>query len=262
MNYAFAGDRDISVVILKRLIESLGYPSILCLSGSDRQSHAKNLLDLVDGKSVLFTGKEFSSRESMHLLKRFDLDYFFFIHFPYFVPQQILVMPKKGCINLHPAYLPFNRGWNTPSWAILDNTVVGATLHFMTDEIDRGDIISQKTVPVESFDTAHTLYKKLKACEVVVFEQALPAIKQGDLPRKKQSHFTGSEKKRGELNDPSIQCIDLDQPTTARALLNKIRALTTNKLEEAAYFKDQNKIVRVTINFEVADLDECTVVDQ
>jgi methionyl-tRNA formyltransferase len=62
-------------------------------------------------------------------------------------------------LNLHPV-LPYNKGWNTPSWAILDNTTYGATLHFMTEALDEGDIIHQKKLEIVFADTANTLYQK------------------------------------------------------------------------------------------------------
>lgn len=87
-------------------------------------------------------------------------DYIFCIHYHNIVPKDILEIPSKGCINLHPAYLPYNRGWHTPSWAILEGTPYGATMHYMTEELDKGDIIYQEQLPIASEDTAHTHYTR------------------------------------------------------------------------------------------------------
>lgn len=252
MKYAFAGDRDVAVKVLELLLPELGQPKFLCLSGSSWQSHADELVGITGANVPIIRGKEITSAESLQRFEKAELDYFFFIHFPYLIPTELLGIPREGCINLHPAFLPHNRGWHTPSWAILEDGVAGATLHFMAEEIDSGDIIHQKRVQVEAFDTAHTLYKKIKAAEVAVFVEALPLIKLGNLPRKSQSDSAAIGKKREDLFQPDIQCIDLDQETTARLLLKKLRALTTNKPEEAAYFIDGVRKIRVTINFEVS----------
>ena len=78
------------------------------------------------------------------MLEQLSLDYIICVHFPYIVPREILSIPKYGVTNLHPAYLPYNLGWHTPSWAILENTPIGATLHYMDECVDTGDIIHQK----------------------------------------------------------------------------------------------------------------------
>jgi folate-dependent phosphoribosylglycinamide formyltransferase PurN len=53
--------------------------------------------------------------------------------------------------------LPYNKGWNTPSWAILDTTY--GALHFMTEALDEDDIIHQKKLEIV-LRTANTLYQK------------------------------------------------------------------------------------------------------
>lgn len=90
---------------------------------------------------------------------KFDVDYIFGIHFPYIIKNELINLPKVGFLNLHPAYLPFNKGWHTPSWAILDERN-RATLHFMSEELDGGDIIAQEELEVSSTVTANELYRQ------------------------------------------------------------------------------------------------------
>ena len=140
MKYAFAGDREISVNILSFLI-SKGYkPLALLVPDKTKSSHAKELIALSGiEKEFIFEGKEFL--ENINLFKSLDLDYIFGVHFPYIIPTEVLELPKIGFLNLHPAFLPFNKGWHTPSWAIIDGTKYGATLHFMSKKLDEGNII-------------------------------------------------------------------------------------------------------------------------
>ena len=75
-------------------------------------------------------GREFRERTGIAFLGELELDLILCVHFPYLLPPEVLSIPSKGCLNLHPAYLPWNRGWHTPSWAILEDTPGGATLHW------------------------------------------------------------------------------------------------------------------------------------
>lgn len=248
IRYGFAGDRVVAVKVLRMLLTELGQPKFLCLSGDSRQSHAKELVRIAGADVPTICGSEVSSEASLQRFKNAGLDYFFFIHFPHLIPKELIEIPRGGCINLHPAYLPQNRGWNTPSWAILEDSAIGATLHFMEEEIDSGDIILQKRVYVEPFDTAHTLYQKLMAAEIEVFADVLPLLRMGTLPRKSQAHVVSKIRRRKDLLQPQIQCIELDREITPRLLLKKLRALTTNNPEEAAYFMEGDRKIRVTVN--------------
>src|SRR5262249_8890160 len=62
-------------------------------------------------------------------------------------PDFLSVFPR-GVVNLHPALLPFNRGAHPNVWSIVDGTPAGATLHWMDENVDTGDIIAQMPVEV------------------------------------------------------------------------------------------------------------------
>jgi methionyl-tRNA formyltransferase len=169
------------------------------------------------------------------------------VHFPYLAPESVLEVSGRGFLNVHPAYLPFTRGWHTPTWSILEGTPAGATLHFIDRGLDTGDIVLQKQLCISDDDTAHTLYGKMKKLEMEVFEHAWPQILSGNPTRVPQDPNTGTFHKRKDLFRPEIQEIDLDEPTTARELINRWRALTTNRIDEAAYFKIDGKRYRIQI---------------
>ncbi len=184
MRYAFAGDRDISVAVLKYLIENGYRPSALLLSEKEKATHAHELCEIANlEKELIFYGNAFGQEENQNILKGLDLDYIIGIHFPYLVSSEVLNIPKIGFLNLHPAYLPFNKGWHTPTWAIIEKTSYGATLHFMAQQLDNGDIIHQKICPVLPFDTADTLYRRVKEIELEVFKESFPLLFGKDICR-------------------------------------------------------------------------------
>jgi methionyl-tRNA formyltransferase len=244
MRYAFAGDRKISVAILKFII-SQGYkPSALFISESNKSSHCKELIELSGlDDELIFRGNSF--KENYEKIRKLNLDYIFGIHFPYIIPTEFLELPKIGFLNLHPAYLPYNKGWHTPSWAIIDETPYGATLHFMTENLDEGNIIHQKQIAVQPSDTAHTLYKRVMKVEEEVFFEAFDSIKNFSPKSMKQTHKGTNHSKR-DLK--KVQEIDLNKTYSGKELINLLRGLTTNKKEEAAYFKDGEDTYYIQLN--------------
>jgi methionyl-tRNA formyltransferase len=195
----------------------------------------------------ILVGSNFQESERIGMLRQLDLDYIICIHFPYIIKETVLCIPNSGVLNLHPAFLPFNRGWHTPTWAILDGTPIGATLHFMDEGVDTGDIVHQKRLNVSPGDTADTLYKRLKRLELEVFKEAWPGLISGNLSRKKQLISHGTIHKHKDLFKNSIQKIDLDQSIKAGDLIQRLRALTTNKVKEAAYFEVNGKSYRIQV---------------
>lgn len=240
---AFAGDRDISVWILKHMLETGVKPCALLLSDNKKASHAEELIKLCKHlpSSLIMQGSAFRLPNNISALKAESPDYIISIHFPYLVPDEVLSIPKFGVLNLHPAYLPFNKGWHTPSWAILEGTPIGATLHFMNAEIDTGDIVLQREVAISPGDTANSLYQRIKLLEFEIFKEAWPSIVENKYQRYKQPPLEGSFHLKGDLLKKEIQSINLNEQIEAGNLINKLRALTTNQIHEAAYYEVDGK---------------------
>jgi len=246
LRIVYAGDRDISARVLRFLIRKGVSPVALLLPDEMRASHSRELTSLSHLTSDrILRGQEFKSKEGLGLLKSLKPDYIVSVHFPYIFPKEVLRIPKHGALNLHPAYLPYNRGWNTPTWAIWEGTPYGATLYFMTEEVDAGDIVHQERIEVRPDDTADSLYKRVKRLEFGVFKEAWDMIVNGTYKRKLQQLGRGTLHKRGDI--ATIQRIDLNEKIKARDLIRKLRALTTNRIDEAAYFEVGGKRYRIQV---------------
>jgi phosphoribosylglycinamide formyltransferase-1 len=77
-------------------------------------------------------------------------------------------------INIHPSLLPSFPGLHTHQQAIDAGVKVhGATVHFVTAELDHGPIISQATVPVLDDDTEDTLAARVLEQEHRIYPQAV-----------------------------------------------------------------------------------------
>lgn len=234
MKYAFAGDREISVKILKFMMKKGYSPSLLLVGDTDTTTHKEQLIKVsnLDESKIIYSS-ELNSKETKEKLDKVELDYIIGIHYPYIIKNHILEIPKVGVLNLHPAYLPYNKGWHTPSWAIHDNTPFGATLHFMSEKLDEGDIIEQEKIEISPDDTANSLYLKNLELEFKVFKNAWNQIISLNPKRIKQSNKGTSHSKK-DLK--TIAELNLNEKVSTKSLINKLRALTTNNVVESAYF--------------------------
>ena len=244
---AYAANRPIGLSCLKLLMDTGIMPKVLLLPEESVAECAIEMEELATGVPVL-RGKTLGGKEGLKLLKSLDLDYVISVHFPHIFPKELLELPLIGVLNLHPAYLPWNRGWHTPSWAILDGTPFGGTLHWVDGGMDTGDIALQKKVEILETDTAHTLYQRALASEIDIFRDAIPMLLKNELPKVPQKK-AGSSHKKTDL--ASIQCLNNHEDKSILEVVKIIRALTTSKPEEAAYFEKNGKTY--SIRAEIAE---------
>lgn len=103
------------------------------------------------------------------------------------------ILSKEVCerfdgraVNLHIGYLPFNRGAHPVVWSVLDGTPAGVTLHYMSEGLDKGDLVAQRIVELDDADTFKTVYDKHETAAVALFTEIWPLLKAGKAPRTKQ----------------------------------------------------------------------------
>jgi methionyl-tRNA formyltransferase len=84
---------------------------------------------------------------------------------------------------MHGSLLPRYRGRAPVNWAVLHGErETGATLHYMTEKPDAGDIVAQTTVPILPDDTAREVFDKVTLAAEITLDSALPALR-GDRAR-------------------------------------------------------------------------------
>ncbi len=87
-----------------------------------------------------------------------------------FIPDEVLNYPRLGCINVHASLLPKLRGGAPIQHSIIDGyKETGITIMEMGSKMDGGDIIAQRSCPIEEDDTYGSLHDKLIpiACELL-----------------------------------------------------------------------------------------------
>lgn len=99
--------------------------------------------------------------------------------------RRLLELPPLGCINLHSAALPRYRGMMPNFWTLLHGEREAAvSVHYMVDEIDAGDIIVQRPVPIRDADSLHDLMVRSKRVGVEALLEAVRQIEKGTVRRR------------------------------------------------------------------------------
>ncbi len=133
-------------------------------------------------------------------------DFLFSFYFRKMIPGRILALARRGALNMHGSLLPAFRGRSPVNWAILKGaTETGASLHYMTEKPDAGDLVDQERVPIGPEDDALVVSRRVADAAALVLARTLPRLKAGDAPRtpldlSKGSYFGGRKPEDGLID--------------------------------------------------------------
>jgi len=232
----------------KENIVGLGiHPS--SMEGYLNKGYTKKIIELLNlPEDKVFDGDKIQSGECFDDIRRLKPDIILTIYWGFLLKPELIGIPPQGCINIHLAYLPYNRGKNPNVWPIIEGTPGGVTLHYIDEGIDTGDIIAQSMVPTESVDTGETLYNRIIRESVELFKRTWPDIKNRKVKRAKQD---GSKVTSHYSKDLSkLDVIDLNKQYTARELINLLRARTFPPHPSVYFIDDNGRKVSVRVQLE------------
>ena len=190
LKVVFMGTPTFSVPVLKELIENCNV--IMVVSQPDREKDRKgNYLETPTKKLALENHIEIYQPNKIkdEYQKIIDLQPDIIITCAYgqIIPEELLNYPKYGCINVHGSLLPKLRGGAPIHHAIINgDKTTGITIMYMDKLMDSGDIISQKSIPIDKEDTLDTIYEKLSHLGANLLIETLPSIINGTNQRIKQ----------------------------------------------------------------------------
>ena len=148
--------------------------------------------------------------------------FLFSFYYRQMLSPALLAIPVRGAFNMHGSLLPRYRGRVPVNWAVLHGErETGATLHYMVDKPDAGDIVAQQAVPILPEDTAGEVFGKVCVAAELALDRVLPALLAGTAPRLPQDLSRGSYFGRRRPEDGRI---DWSQP--AAVIHNLVRALS------------------------------------
>ena len=126
--------------------------------------------------------------ETVALLKTIPADAFVVAAYGQFLTEEILNIPRLGCINVHGSLLPKYRGASPIQRAIMNgDTETGVTLIKMDKGMDSGDMYASASLPITDEDDEDTMYKKLAELGGKLLVEKLPEIEAGTLKPVKQA---------------------------------------------------------------------------
>lgn len=102
------------------------------------------------------------AKNSLDLLKKLAPDFIVVVAYGKILPQEILSLPKKACINVHASLLPKYRGAGPIQWSVLNGeNETGVTTMLMGEGIDTGDMLLKSATPIGENETADELHDRL-----------------------------------------------------------------------------------------------------
>lgn len=168
--------------------------------------------------------KNINAEDFVEKMKSYNVDLFVSMSFNQIFKEKMINLPKYKTINCHAGKLPFYRGRNVLSWALVnDEKEFGITVHYVDEGIDTGDIILQETYHITDEDTYGTLLTRAyEGCADVLYK-AIKMIQEGKVKRIRQSDidpvgiYCGVRRAGDEV---------IDWTQTSREIFNFIRALS------------------------------------
>ena len=227
MKIIFMGTPDFARAALEKIIEA-GHEVVLVVTQPDKPKGRSGELQISDVKACalehnlpVFQPERIKLPENVAELRKYEADIYVVAAFGQILSQEILDMPKFGCVNIHASLLPEYRGAAPIQQAILDGKKeTGVTIMQMAAGMDTGDILIQRTIPISEDETGGGLFDKLAILGGELIVDALPKIERGELTPVPQDEEKAT--KCGKLSK-DMGKIDFTQP--AETIRNLVRGL-------------------------------------
>lgn len=193
MRVVFMGTPDFAVGALQAIIEA-GHQVAAVVTQPDKPKGRGKEMQMTPVKSCalshnipVFQPMKIKEPAAVEVLRGYQADIFVVAAFGQILSEEILAMPKYGCVNIHASLLPKYRGAGPIQWAIIDGEQkTGITIMQMEKGLDTGDILLQKEVQIDARETGDSLHDKLAAAGAELIVEALPKIAAGQVVPRRQ----------------------------------------------------------------------------
>jgi methionyl-tRNA formyltransferase len=135
------------------------------------------------------TPNNFKDQQTIDQLKQYSPDIIVVVAYGILLPQEVLDIPRFGCINLHPSLLPKWRGATPVQYTLLHgDKSTGVTIIQMEKGMDSGPILLQQTSSITPNETSKTLLAKLAIQGGLAITKTLNNIESYRLSATTQQH--------------------------------------------------------------------------
>lgn len=167
------------------------------------------------------------------------------IHCKQLFPSELVSGTR--CINVHPGFNPYNRGWYPQVFSLINGLPAGVTIHEIDEDLDHGPIIAQEEYIIQSWDTSGSIYSKIMEIEKDLVMRYFVDLREG-------SYTTFPAPNEGNINYKqdfdNLKQIDLNKEGRFRDFLNRLRALTHGEYRNAFFIDEAGKKIFVRVILE------------
>lgn len=158
-------------------------------SGRRMILQAPPVKQLADAHRIpVFQPAKLRTPEALEPLRTWQPDLIVVVAYGKILPNSVLTLPPLGCINVHASLLPKYRGAAPIQWAIANGEKeTGVTIMHITERMDAGDILLQKSLPIAEEDTGGSLHDKLSTLGAEALSEALSLLKRKQLIARPQN---------------------------------------------------------------------------
>lgn len=177
-----------------------------------------------------------NNAEFLEEVKNLNPDLICVVAYGKILPQELLDIPKYGCVNVHGSLLPEYRGAAPIQWAVLNgDKKTGITTMFMNAGMDTGDMILKEEVEIGEDETTGELWDRLKIIGAELLVKTVKKIEEGTAERTPQPEKGTT----APMLSKEMAKIDWENKT-AQEIKNLVRGL--NPIMGAYSFLDNKKI--------------------
>lgn len=221
----FVGMPDMALVCLNKLAAK-GINVVGVVPPAKDDPTNKLMVDTASslGFDIIEYNSSLNDKGFLQRIKNLNADLGVVASFNKKLPKELLQLTKDGFINLHPSKLPHYRGANPYSHVIINGEEESAiTLHYMDENFDTGDIISQYCFSLDLNETMGTLFYRTNLMCASMLYEALDYYETHEFPRRPQP--TDGEYIKAEALTFEKKNIFIDWNKSAEEIERFIRAL-------------------------------------
>ncbi|SEG97746.1 methionyl-tRNA formyltransferase [Nonomuraea solani] len=161
------------------------------------------------------------------------------------IPPEIFSLPRYGILNVHDSLLPAYAGFSPLIWALINGEKeVGVTAHMMNAELDAGDIVLQRAIPVGPGDTTTDLFHRTVDLIAPIVTESLELIASG------RTDWTPQDRSKASFfHKRSVEDGNIDWTWPAEDIERLVRAQSDPYPNAFTYYKGERvRVLKASVS--------------